>query len=71
MPVIPLAIKGTFEAWPRTRRFPKPHPINVIFGKPITQEELLAGIPKDVKTDYETVSFYLRKEVEKLFLQDD
>jgi long-chain acyl-CoA synthetase len=33
--VIPVYITGAFEAMPRTRRLPRPHPIRVIFGNPI------------------------------------
>ncbi|MDP2940078.1 MAG: AMP-binding protein [Candidatus Omnitrophota bacterium] len=68
--VIPLAIKGTFEAWPRTRGFPKTYPIKVVFGKPITKQDLLAKIA-ETQIDYEAISSYLREEVEKLFLSDD
>lgn len=31
-PVVPVRIFGSFEAWPRTRRLPKLHPITVKFG---------------------------------------
>jgi len=34
--VVPAYIAGTFEAWPRTRRWPERHPITVIFGAPFT-----------------------------------
>jgi long-chain acyl-CoA synthetase len=33
--VVPAYIKGAFEALPRTRHWPKPYPITVVFGKPI------------------------------------
>jgi long-chain acyl-CoA synthetase len=32
VPVVPVYISGTFEAWPRQRRFPRPYPISVRFG---------------------------------------
>jgi 1-acyl-sn-glycerol-3-phosphate acyltransferase len=38
--VIPAGIAGTFEAWPRTRPFPRPHPIRIHYGPPILPEEL-------------------------------
>ncbi len=34
-PVVPVLVLGTFEAWPRGRRWPKRHPIAVWFGSPI------------------------------------
>jgi long-chain acyl-CoA synthetase len=33
--VIPAYITGAFEAMPRTRHWPRPHPIRVTFGNPI------------------------------------
>jgi len=67
VPVVPVAIKGAFDAWPRTRRLPKPHPIKVTFGKPLTCSELLAKIYKDSKAnEYELIASCLREELIKL-----
>ncbi|HOW35583.1 MAG TPA: AMP-binding protein [Candidatus Omnitrophota bacterium] len=41
--VVPAAIDGAYEAWPRSARFPKPHPIKVIFGKPMAAQILLSS----------------------------
>jgi 1-acyl-sn-glycerol-3-phosphate acyltransferase len=49
VPVVPAAIAGTFEAWPRSRRFPRIHPIRVHFGPPITPEQL-AGLEPEAMT---------------------
>lgn len=38
--LVPVSIDGAFEAWPRTVRFPKPHPITVRFGKPLSLDAL-------------------------------
>lgn len=38
VPVIPVAITGTFEAWPYDRRFPRPGRVNIRFGKPLSFE---------------------------------
>ncbi len=38
--VLPAAIAGTFEAWPRSRAFPVPHPLRVHFGEPISPEQI-------------------------------
>lgn len=35
VPVVPVRIRGSFEAWPRTRKCIKPHKITVTFGEPI------------------------------------
>jgi 1-acyl-sn-glycerol-3-phosphate acyltransferase len=43
VPVLPVGIAGTFEAWPRTRPFPAPHAIRIQYGPPIMPEEI-AGL---------------------------
>ncbi|MGC8640007.1 MAG: lysophospholipid acyltransferase family protein [Isosphaeraceae bacterium] len=43
VPVVPAGIAGTFQAWPRTRLLPVPHPLRIHYGPPITPEEL-AGL---------------------------
>lgn len=42
-PVVPVAIEGAFDAWPRTRRFPRlfGQRLAVSVGEPIPHEELL------------------------------
>ncbi|WP_291296108.1 AMP-binding protein [Elioraea sp.] len=42
-PVVPARITGTFEAMPRTARFPKPHPVRVVFGPAIPAATLTEG----------------------------
>jgi len=39
-PVVPAAIAGSFEAWPKSRAYPVPHPLRVHFGAPITTDEM-------------------------------
>jgi long-chain acyl-CoA synthetase len=40
VPTLPVIIRGSFEAWPVGRRFPHPHPIQVIFGRPVSPRQL-------------------------------
>jgi len=42
VPIVPAAIAGSFEAWPRSQILPRPHPIRVHFGKPI-EPSVMAG----------------------------
>jgi 1-acyl-sn-glycerol-3-phosphate acyltransferase len=42
VPVLPVAIEGSFQAWPRNRRIPMPHPVKVLYGKPLQIEGLNA-----------------------------
>src|SRR3954470_14775633 len=43
---VPAAVAGTFEAWPRSRRFPRPYPIRVHYGPPILPEQI-AGMSSE------------------------
>jgi cytidylate kinase len=49
VPVVPAALAGTFEAWPRGRSLPWPHPIRVVYGPPILPADL-AGLPSQAIT---------------------
>jgi long-chain acyl-CoA synthetase len=47
-PIVPAHIEGTFQAMPRTRRMPRPGPVEVVFGSPVSATELEArGRGKD------------------------
>jgi 1-acyl-sn-glycerol-3-phosphate acyltransferase len=37
-PVVPAIVTGTFEAWPRERKFPRRHPVRVVYGQPLRYE---------------------------------
>ncbi len=39
--LVPVHLKGTLEAYPRSRRFPRPRPVSVVYGRPLTQQELI------------------------------
>lgn len=40
VPVLPAGIAGTFEAWPRTKRIPRPRPLRIHYGEPILPEDI-------------------------------
>lgn len=40
VPIVPVIIDGSFDAWPRTRKFPHPGPIKVLYGPPLRTEGL-------------------------------
>jgi len=44
VPIVPVFIQGTFEAWPRQHRFPYPHPVSVRFGRALDPKQW-AGLP--------------------------
>ena len=35
VPIIPCALDGSYKAWPRKRRFPRPGRIQITFGEPV------------------------------------
>lgn len=44
--IVPVAIEGAFDAWPRTRKLPRPTGrIGVMYGDPIPADDLLAMKP--------------------------
>ncbi|MFM7108286.1 MAG: lysophospholipid acyltransferase family protein [Planctomycetaceae bacterium] len=40
VPIVPVAIVGAYECWPRTRRFPRPGRVRLEFGRVITPAEV-------------------------------
>ena len=38
--ILPAAIEGAFDAWPRWRKFPRPGTIHVHYGPPILPGEI-------------------------------
>ncbi|HEV3136294.1 MAG TPA: lysophospholipid acyltransferase family protein, partial [Pirellulales bacterium] len=40
VPLIPMALDGAFEAWPRHRSIPRPAVVHVEFGEPIAPEQV-------------------------------
>ncbi len=60
--LIPVAIEGTYRAWPRTVNWPKPYPIKVAFGRPIKAKEILASM-KSGEDTYEFIAGALREKV--------
>lgn len=47
-PVLPIAVDGCFDAWPRTRALPRPfRRIGVLYGAPIPYDELMKDGPDE------------------------
>ena len=65
--LVPVYINGSFEAWPRGRRFPRPHKITVTFGKALKAKDLKQqGMKLGAKDDYQAISLAIREAVIKL-----
>ncbi len=43
VPVVPTYIHGTFDAWPRHRRYPRPAAVRILFGRMVDLPELGKG----------------------------
>lgn len=48
VPIVPAAMAGSFEAWPRDRRLPRPHPIRIEYGPAIHPAEIAGLAPEAV-----------------------
>jgi len=44
VPIVPVAINGTFRAWPKGKIFCRPTPVRVKFGKPMDISHLKADV---------------------------
>jgi 1-acyl-sn-glycerol-3-phosphate acyltransferase len=43
VPVVPAAIVGSYEAWPKDQKIFRPHPVRVRYGKPLDLKDLKAA----------------------------
>jgi 1-acyl-sn-glycerol-3-phosphate acyltransferase len=43
VPVLPCAIKGAFESWPKGRRWPRLTRLSVVVGKPMSFDQVAPG----------------------------
>lgn len=43
VPILPVGIRGAYEAFPKGSKFPKPHQLTITFGKPFTIADDLSG----------------------------
>ena len=61
VPIVPVALVGTFEMFPRKAKKLRRYPLQVIFGKPITFE---AGVSREV------IGETVMREIASLFTQN-
>ena len=64
VPVVPLHITGTFQAFPKGSSKFRPSRVTARIGKPITPEEIRAAMP--VKGDYEAVGALIMRRIREL-----
>ncbi len=68
-PIVPVALRGTYEAWPPGKKFLKPHKIVIKIGKPIDFLEVFREDGKIV-VDYEKGAEILTSKIKEL-LEDE
>ena len=65
--MIPVALEGAFEAWPRTHKFPRCHPIKVKFGRPRDPQDLeKKGLEMGARDGYNAVCLAARDVLARL-----
>lgn len=55
VPVVPVFIRGTFEAWPKGAEKMRSHPVSVHFGPPISPQELMISDERG-KPDFDAIA---------------
>lgn len=68
-PALPVFVKGTFEAWPRTLKWPRFRPVHVAFGPVCRAQDLLAD-KGDVTSPAEDIADALRDRLIELARQN-
>jgi len=71
-PILPIAVSGAHEAWPRSRRFPRVigARVAVNIGQPIGHDELLKDGDDEALRRLERVITELKAEIDPIVVQD-
>jgi len=64
VPIVPAVIKGAFEAWPRSRRLPRPGRLSVRFG------ERIEPPPDNERDSYERVRVEIQRRLEEMMNEE-
>lgn len=74
-PVVPVRVFGTFEAWGRDQKFPRPKKIAVKYGRPLHFEKLRAEArqcdPARLKEIYQEIADEIMAAIAKLEARED
>jgi long-chain acyl-CoA synthetase len=64
VPAVPVWIEGTYEAWPPGQRLPRPHPVTIRIGAPLTLADLAPD--EDEGDRHRRIAERLREKVAQL-----
>ncbi len=68
VPIVPVAIDGSYQAWPRGAPFPRTHPVRVKFGQPLHVAEMK---PAEIVKTVESAITGLIADLRRLKLEDE
>jgi long-chain acyl-CoA synthetase len=63
VPIVPVAMDGFFEVWPRGKKYQGPHPLRIAFGEPILPP---AGVPPG-EAGYTALTAELKRRVVEMW----
>jgi long-chain acyl-CoA synthetase len=66
IPVVPVYIKGAFEALPREAAWPKFRKISVTFGAPLSAKDIDFSKKQEGMDDYQYFAYLIREKVKEL-----
>lgn len=66
VPILPMVIDGAFECWPKGRRLPSPRPLSVIYGEPVSSDDVERSSPEDLAARLHRDMVSLQAEVRRL-----
>ncbi len=68
VPLVPVYIQGSFQAWRPNAPYPRPYPIQIVFGQPLSAAALAAA-GREIKpgaATYDAIILGLRREILRL-----
>jgi 1-acyl-sn-glycerol-3-phosphate acyltransferase len=64
-PIVPVAIRGSFDAWSKVRNGIRLAPITITFGRPMAVDGF-GGLASDREIEYAEITRSLRSAIEEL-----
>ncbi|MBL7151842.1 MAG: AMP-binding protein [Candidatus Omnitrophica bacterium] len=71
IPAVPVYIKGSYQSWPRGVLAPKLYPLKIIFGRPVSAQELIKHGKTSTPDSYGLIASGLKEELEIISKTDN